>query len=152
MDSYLWDVNLWALRTSHHHGLEVVVLRQRLLGWGSRFVTSVVEDTIHLVLKGLPQCVTRGRLQLVVVGFLNDLADKRENLTFLDSISAKKNQKKKTRLSYSGSFIIQILYAYFYHILFGFLDGILDVKVGLGISNGVTNTNGMTYRIYWVNV
>lgn len=43
---------------------------------------------------------------------------------------------------------IQILCAYFYHILFGFLDGILDVKVGLGISNGVTNTNGMTWRKY----
>lgn len=34
--------------------------------------------------------------------------------------------------------------SYFYHILFGFLDRILDVKVRLGISNGVTNTNGMT--------
>lgn len=40
---------------------------------------------------------------------------------------------------------MKILSAYFYHILFSFLDGILDVKVGLGISNGVTNTNGMTW-------
>lgn len=39
---------------------------------------------------------------------------------------------------------MQILYTYFYHILFGFLDGILDVKVSLRISDGVTNTNGMT--------
>lgn len=31
-----------------------------------------------------------------------------------------------------------------YHILFGFLDGVLDVKVCLSISNGVTNTNRMT--------
>lgn len=36
--------------------------------------------------------------------------------------------------------------AYFYHILFGFLDGILDVEVGLGISDGITDTNGMTWQ------
>lgn len=34
--------------------------------------------------------------------------------------------------------------AHFYHILFGFLDGVLDVEVGLGISNRVTNADGMT--------
>lgn len=37
-----------------------------------------------------------------------------------------------------------IIFAYFYHILFGFLDGVLDVKVGLGISNRVTDTDRMT--------
>lgn len=41
-----------------------------------------------------------------------------------------------------------MLYTYFYHILFGFLDGILDVKVSLCISDGVTDTNGMTWRKY----
>lgn len=39
-------------------------------------------------------------------------------------------------------------YPHFYHILFGLLDGVLDVKVCLGISNGVTNTNGMTCSYY----
>ena len=34
--------------------------------------------------------------------------------------------------------------AYFYHILFGFLDGILDVKVSVIMSNNVINTDGMT--------
>lgn len=71
--SYLRDVNLGAFGAGHHHGLEVVVLRQGLLGGGTRFVTGVVQDAIHLVLKGLPQRVTRGGLQLVVVGLLNDL-------------------------------------------------------------------------------
>lgn len=33
---------------------------------------------------------------------------------------------------------------HFYHILFGLLDGVLDVEVRLGISNGVPNTDGMT--------
>lgn len=35
-------------------------------------------------------------------------------------------------------------YTHLYHILFGLLDGILNVQVCLCISNGVTNTNGVT--------
>lgn len=31
--------------------------------------------------------------------------------------------------------------SYFYHILLGFLNGVLDVEVRLGISDGVTNTD-----------
>lgn len=33
-----------------------------------------------------------------------------------------------------------------YHILFGLLDGILNVQVSLGVSDGVTNTDGVTWR------
>lgn len=40
--SYLRDVNLGAFGAGHHHGLEVVVFRQGLLGGGTRFVTGVV--------------------------------------------------------------------------------------------------------------
>lgn len=35
---------------------------------------------------------------------------------------------------------------YLYYILFGLLDGVLDVQVRLCISNGVTNTDRGTYR------
>jgi hypothetical protein len=34
---------------------------------------------------------------------------------------------------------------YLYYILFGLLDGVLDVQVRLRISNGVTNTDRGTY-------
>ena len=73
--THLGDVNLGAFGAGHHHGLEVVVLRQGLLGGGPRFVTSVVQDPVDLVLEGLPQCVTGGGLQLVVVGLLDHLKD-----------------------------------------------------------------------------
>lgn len=50
---YLRDVDLGALRPRHHHGLEVVVLRQGFLGRGAGFVPSIIEDAIHLILKCL---------------------------------------------------------------------------------------------------
>lgn len=70
----LGDVDLGALGARHHHGLEVVVLGEGLLGGGARLVAGVVEDAVDLVLEGLPQGVARGGLQLVVVGLLDDLS------------------------------------------------------------------------------
>lgn len=72
-DLYLRDVNFGPFGACHHHGLEVVVLREGLLGGRTRFVSSVVQDPVDLVLEGLSQRVTWGGLQLVVVGLLNDL-------------------------------------------------------------------------------
>lgn len=71
--SYLRNVNLGSFGACHHHGLEVVVLRQGLLGRGASLVTSIVQNAVHLVLEGLPQGVARSGLQFVIVGFLNDL-------------------------------------------------------------------------------
>ena len=74
------------------------------------------------------------------MGFLDDLADKKAKEII--NISAENLVKFEILVT------LQIGSAYFYHILFGFLDGVLDVEVGLGISNGVTNTNGSTWREY----
>ena len=71
--THLRDVDLGSLGTSCHHDLEVVKVRERLLSAGACLVSSLVEDTVDLVLKGLSQCVARGWLQLVVVGLLDHL-------------------------------------------------------------------------------
>jgi hypothetical protein len=73
LQSYLRDVDLGALGACHHHGLEVVELGEGFLGTGAGLVTSVIEDSVHLVLKGLAQGVSRCRLELIVVSFLNDV-------------------------------------------------------------------------------
>lgn len=85
--------------------LEIVELGERSLGGSSSFVTGVVQDSVHLILEGLPEGVTGRGLQLVTVSFVNNL----------------------------------------YYLVFGFLDRSNDVGVGLGIGNGVTNSDGMAF-------
>lgn len=46
---HLRDVDVGTLGAGDDHGLEVVVLGQRLFGRASGFVASVVEDAIDLV-------------------------------------------------------------------------------------------------------
>ena len=70
---YLWNVNIWSLGPGDDHDLETVELGERSLGWRAGFVTSVVENSIDLILEGLPQGVTRRGLQLVTVSFVDDL-------------------------------------------------------------------------------
>ncbi|KAH3803772.1 hypothetical protein DPMN_132040 [Dreissena polymorpha] len=70
--TYLGDINLGAFGPCHHHGLEVVELRQGLLGLAASLVSCIVEDTVHLVLERLSQRVTRCGLQLIIVSLLDD--------------------------------------------------------------------------------
>lgn len=73
LNSYLGDVDLGPFSSRYHHGLEVVVFRQGLLCRGARFVSSIIENAIHLILKCLTQRVSWGGFQLIVMGLLNDL-------------------------------------------------------------------------------
>ena len=69
----LGHVNVRPLGARHHHHLEVVELCQGPLGGASCLVSGVIEDSVHHILEGLPQRVTRRRLQLVLVRLLDDL-------------------------------------------------------------------------------
>ena len=63
----LGHVDVGALAACHHHHLEVVELCQRPLGGATTLLPSVVQDPVDLVLKSLPDGVTRGWFQLVLV-------------------------------------------------------------------------------------
>lgn len=58
--SYLGDVDLGPFSSRHHHRLEVVIFREGFLCRGASFVSSIIENAIHLILKCLAQCVSWG--------------------------------------------------------------------------------------------
>ena len=74
-ESNLGDVDLGSLRPGGHHDLEVVEVREALLGAAARLVPSLVQNPVHLVLERLAQGVAGRRLQLIVVGLLDHLYD-----------------------------------------------------------------------------
>lgn len=73
---HLGDVDLGTFGPRHDHRLKVVVFRQGFLGGGASLVSGIIENAVHLVLKGLPQSVPGGGLQLVVMRLLDDLGAK----------------------------------------------------------------------------
>lgn len=69
----LRDVNVGAFGTGDHHSLQVVVFRERLFSGAAGLVTSIVQDSVDLILESLPERVTRRRLELHVVRLLDHL-------------------------------------------------------------------------------
>ncbi len=64
---HLGNIDLGPFGSSDDHGLEVVVLGKRALCRCARLVASVVENSIHHVLKRLTQRIAGSRFKLVVV-------------------------------------------------------------------------------------
>lgn len=107
--AYLGDVDLGTFGPRHHHGLEVVVLGKRLLGRGASLVPGVVQDPVDLVLKGLPQGVARGGLQLIVVSLLNDLEGREQQNSQPTRLTKIKPQSLKPMYQVfpSNAFLVQ---------------------------------------------
>ena len=56
---YLRDVNIGSFGPGDHHHFEVVEFGQRFLGRVASFVTGVIQNSVHLILKGLPEIIRK---------------------------------------------------------------------------------------------
>ena len=54
---YLRDVNIGSFGPGDHHHFKVVEFGQRFLGRVASFVTGVIQNSVHLILKGLPEII-----------------------------------------------------------------------------------------------
>ena len=145
----LWNVDLRALGTWNHHSFEVVKFWQALLCTSSSFVTTVIQDAIHLVLKSLSQCVTRRWLKFIIVSFLNDF-----NHILLWNCNNSKNlfnfietTKEIWTLSSVFDFAFNTMWEYIgcqNHL--GLLCHSLDFFISFIVGNTVTDANTVTFN------
>ena len=56
--NYLGYINIGTFGSGNHHHFEIVEFGQRSFGRGTSLVTSVIQNTIDVIFKSLPEGVT----------------------------------------------------------------------------------------------